>query len=371
MEEKKKQFMIRNFELCTSIDESFNQQEFEQKLKDYAYAVEWAYIIHDKDVNKDGTPKHKHIHLFVQGDNTHPVSVHAKYFGVAEQFIERIKDKRFYRACRYLTHLNAPEKYQYPMEDVRASFNYRDKMVKDIVQSNNEQLKTELIKDILGGAVKKYDIHNHAKKMNIDETYLVKWRRDIENAFKVKNEKVGIESNRSMEVIYIYGKSGVGKSSFGKYLAQKKNYHVFISSSSNDIFDGYAEEECVLLDDVRYETFQNYADSLKLFDNNTSSRYRSRYYNKLILADLIILTSTQPIDSVFNNLNEDARQIRRRISTVIELNEKEAIVSAYDEKTNQYYESFRFENPLNEYLKNLPKKEKKDTISWLRKTFIE
>lgn len=96
---------------------------------------------------------------------------------------------------------------------------------------------------------------------------------------------------RNLEVLYITGLSGSGKTTYAKYLASLKHFDYFVSGSGEDFLDGYDKEECIILDDFRGGTMK-FSELLKMLDNNTNSSVRSRYYNKDISnCKLMIITS--------------------------------------------------------------------------------
>lgn len=72
--------------------------------------TKWAYILHDKDVTDNGTPKEPHYHVLVWLNNAYDSKYVAQWFGVQEQYLERIKSD--VGAEEYLMHENAPDKYQ-------------------------------------------------------------------------------------------------------------------------------------------------------------------------------------------------------------------------------------------------------------------
>ena len=140
----------------------------------------------------------------------------------------------------------------------------------------------------------------------------------ITKAEKFRSYKL---SERNLEVVYVCGASGSGKTTFGKWIASKLNYDPFVSGSGEDFLDGYDKEECIILDDFRAGTMK-FSELLKMLDNNTNSSVRSRYYNKDISnCKLIVLTTIlQPAElySFFKNedgsLNgEPIEQFYRRI----------------------------------------------------------
>lgn len=121
-----------------------------------------------------------------------------------------------------------------------------------------------------------------------------KLRSKIKAMQEYRAFKIG---DRDMEVVYITGQSGSGKTVFAKYLAEKLHFDYFVSGSGDDFLDGYDKEECIILDDFRASSMR-FAEMLKMIDNNTNSTVRSRYYNKDISnCRLMIMTSIyEPCD---------------------------------------------------------------------------
>ena len=52
---------------------------------------------------------------------------------------------------------------------------------------------------------------------------------------------------RNLEVVYITGGSGSGKTLSAKYFAEKFGYDSFVSGSGDDFLDGYDKEECLII----------------------------------------------------------------------------------------------------------------------------
>ena len=121
-------------------------------------------------------------------------------------------------------------------------------------------------------------------------------------------------SDRNMEVIYITGQSGSGKTVLAKYLADQMHFDYFISGSGEDFLDGYDKEECIILDDFR-ATSMRFAEMLKMIDNNTNSTVRSRYYNKDISnCHLMIITSIQKPGELYSMFRTDAPFTREPVA---------------------------------------------------------
>lgn len=93
--------------------ESYNPIEVLETLK--SKFKEWAYCLHDSDVNYDGELKKPHIHWVGRGD-PRTLSAVAKFLGLKENEVEL--GKNFKALIQYLIHLNNPEKAQYSIENV-------------------------------------------------------------------------------------------------------------------------------------------------------------------------------------------------------------------------------------------------------------
>lgn len=84
------------------------------------YFGQWCYILHDKDVNDDGTPKKAHYHVYGKLDTARiPQSV-ANALGVGIASLRVVSSWR--GAVRYTVHLDHPDKHQYSVDDVVANF---------------------------------------------------------------------------------------------------------------------------------------------------------------------------------------------------------------------------------------------------------
>lgn len=93
--------------------ESYNPIEVLETLK--SKFKEWAYCLHDSDVNDEGELKKPHIHWVGRGD-PRTLSAVAKFLGLKENEVEL--GKNFKALIQYLIHLNNPEKAQYSIENV-------------------------------------------------------------------------------------------------------------------------------------------------------------------------------------------------------------------------------------------------------------
>lgn len=342
---------LRMCEICqqTSHIESIDNMI---KLIKANQAVErFAYIIHDKDVDADNKLKAEHIHIMIKFAYSYNVMTLAKQLNLESQYIQKIQSRNYEDALLYLTHANAKEKYQYSSDAVKANFDYVaicERYLKRKEQaltklSEKEQLKL-LCEEIVQGKIRRYNYFEY-----ISTDFFVRYRTKFENAFKMRDDMLKAQENRILEVIYMVGDSGSGKTTYAKEIAKQKGYSYFVSSASNDILDSYSGQDCLILDDLRPSCL-SLSDLLKLLDNHTSSTAKSRYYNKILECKLIIITTVINIEDFFKNVfqeqDEPLTQLKRRCSTYLEFTKQEIRVSMYDATLQDYKYINNIKNPI-------------------------
>ena len=91
-----------------------------------------------------------------------------------------------------------------------------------------------------------------------------------------------LNSARNLQVVFICGKGGTGKTYYAKKMLESMELDYCVSSSSNDPFQDYMGQKAMILDDLRDTAFRDgrsdgFDDLLKILDNNTSSSVKSRF----------------------------------------------------------------------------------------------
>ena len=77
----------------------------------------YAFILHDKDIYEDGTPKLPHYHIYLKYKNARDFETIQNHFQGAH--IEQANDEK--SCIQYLTHKNDENKYQYNPEEVKTN----------------------------------------------------------------------------------------------------------------------------------------------------------------------------------------------------------------------------------------------------------
>lgn len=341
--------------------ETENEKTGNKPLKDY------LYILHDKDTYteerikelqskypdneqykklKVGDKRPAHWHVYLRFNYPVTFDFIASAFGVSTSCIEKVVS-RFANCINYATH-NTEEakkenKYHYNDDEVVANFLWKKEREIAINEEHKKNRKNEIIKSIGDGTIRKF---NYYEYITIEEynTY----KKDIDNAFNYREDMIkGV--NRDMECIFISGNAGSGKTTYAKRYADSKGYSAYISSGSNDVLDDYRGQDCLILDDLR-PSCMGLSDLLKMLDNHTNSTVKSRYRNKSLQeCRLIIITSVLSLEEFFKNVfteqTEPVKQLQRRCTTKIKMDNQFLYISFYDEEKENYTEERKVKNP--------------------------
>lgn len=321
----------RTIDITQQVSRGYTKEYVQKQLAEWGVVKDYAYILHDKDLHTNGTPVEPHVHCMIRFNSAVPTTAILKRLqGVCE--IGQLEKCKAWNSClAYLTHKNAPEKYQYPDSDVVSNFDWQTLAAKAI--------KFDLSPVLLGiesGAIKRYNIVDY---IGIED--YTKCKRQLDTAFEYRNRKIR-SLDREMKCIFISGKAGCGKTSNAKKIARSFGYECYVSSGGKNPLDNYEGQECIILDDCRPSTFA-LADFLKLTDPHTDSLVGCRYYNKSISeCKLMIVTSVLDIDDFYEKIQENEKepkiQLYRRFEQRFIMDYK--TVKAYtfdDNKLNYVY----------------------------------
>lgn len=326
----------------------------ENKLKPEKY----AFIVHDKDVDKDGNAEQDHVHVMLKFKNARSLTNIAKVLKDNPQYIE-IYDN-FNNGLSYLIHAtdNAILKHQYSASDVKANFDYVAEIAK-IEKSVSKARKSNRIKQLLDalycGAITRKEIEKELSgsdygrlRRQIDDI----WAKHLQFEAEKWREEM-LAQGKAITVIWIFGEAGTGKSSLAKEYAEKQNRPYYVTGSSRDIFQNYSGERTLIMDEFRPKVIP-YQDLLRITDPFGSQVMApSRYNDKALACDLIIITSPfSPLEfyreefglnSEFTSFNKISRidkfeQLNRRISLTLEVTSTEIKGVAYDAIDERFHD---------------------------------
>lgn len=302
---------LRQMEIVTDADKL--KVDIQETCMKYKTIKEWAYILHDKD----DTRPHYHIYLNF-GTSSCDTSMVANWFQVAENFVSKVKGRKT-DMLLYLTHGNDSQKnkHQYSPEEVHANFDF----------------ETEIENSKIIGDFKKYSYAEQLKYINtLPISEKAKAFTQLKKLWELECQTLCLDTDRNMDVVFITGKPGAGKTTYAKKMLDKLGYDYCISSSSNDPFQDYLGQRAIILDDLRDTAFE-LEDILKLLDNNTKSSVKSRFNNKVFNGQMIVITSSVPLAYWYRKYKssniESLDQLYRRIGTYV--NVDKTFIYVYDD----------------------------------------
>ena len=103
----------------------------------------YAFIIHDKDLNNDGELKKPHTHIVLEFNNARWSSSIAEELGILPNYLQNCNN--FEKALDYLIHFNDDTKYQYSIDEVKG--NLKKQLIKSINSFGKDE--NEVVKDII------------------------------------------------------------------------------------------------------------------------------------------------------------------------------------------------------------------------------
>ncbi len=327
---------MRNAFIRVSAKNNTNNGVVEYTLDDIKRIVEdftlrytdtkYALIEHNRDKSPDGAVA-KHFHIFMKF-----------YYPVQFKYIKEIfpygniQSGRSANACvQYLIHKNNSDKTQYNKAEIIRNFK-DDEFDIMFIKSKSAIRKeeTDELENILSNIAE-----NKIKRFNVDEFVSVqissKYKKQIDNAFKYRDLKLMKDPSRDIQVIFITGDSGNGKTVFAKKAFCADYDGICISSSSNDPLQEYADQDVLILDDLRDDDFK-FQDLLKLLDPHTGSSVKSRFHNKMFMGKCIIITSYKRLEEWYGKVPSSAKkQLYRRISLYVEVEKDSIFIYEIDE----------------------------------------
>lgn len=335
----------------------------QNKIDSDIHPKRYAIINHNKDVDGNGKRTEDNWHVMFEFQNPRYLNSIAKLLGEKDQFIQ-IWDKGVNNGFSYLTHRtdDSKDKYQYDPSEVTANFDY-PKFLKDVsiqvtrarkrTNAKNKGKTDQLLDALYEGKIQKTDVEDQLKgsqygkiRKQIDDVDDRRLRKEAEDF-----REHMLKNKIPLETIWLFGGPGTGKTTLAKEIAKKKGNPFFVSGSSRDIFQNYKGEHTIILDDLRPK-FIEYSDLLRITDPySPSTMAPSRYRDKYLACDLIIITSPfsplqfycedfhiapQDMEFELGECVDSFGQLKRRILLTIYITDMEFCLAEYDPISKSY-----------------------------------
>ena len=310
-----------------------NKDDIINHLEKHFADAEWAYILHDKDVEK-GVKKDEHIHIAFYFPNARSPKNVASIMGDKPQSVEVFTGRwAKQNMFAYLIHATdsaiAEGKHRYNAYEVTANFDYIKFMNNVQATAESKKLDIEDIQArIISGDIilKDFFVDGKLGDASVAGLFYTNNKQKIDRAIETRYKiQMSSKEEIDLEVIYIQGAAGSGKTTIAKEYALRKYGDYFITGSSNDAVQDYMGEPVAIFDDARPSDFDA-SDWLKMLDPyNNKSTVTSRYYNKYLAVRCIILTTTIPFEEFFvyaknkAGVDEPVSQFMRRFKLVIKV----------------------------------------------------
>ncbi|HAR0503816.1 TPA: replication initiator protein [Enterococcus faecium] len=345
--------------LNLTIDELKRNCESDHSIK------EFAMIVHDKDLKEDkSTYVEPHLHLFLNFKQQKSLKYVAELVSDKENYIDyfnkdTVPDKNERNGFLYLLHRtkSASHKHQYSIDELIVSddSNIKQKIKKwednyfKFVKKNESSNRRAVVKkyleqyseflidfDELERKLNRYEI---AKNMDVIK------KIDTLRLKKLHQQYVEDERYKNKKVLWIYGSSGLGKTRLSKEIAQnfidnnssKRNQSIYMTQSNRDPFQDYTSENVIILEEFRSTTGIAENELFQILDKtNANFSAGSRYSDKKLMPDLVIINSIYAPTEVLTSEIIDVNQMIRRIDAILHLDKMNIAKQKYQDR--QFYD---------------------------------
>lgn len=345
--------------LNLDIDQLKVRCESDDDIKDF------AMIVHDKDLAEDKTTfVEPHLHLFISFKQHKSLKYVSELVSDKENRIdffnrETVPNKNERNGFLYLLHRtqSASHKHQYSIDELIVSddSNIKQKIKKwednyfKFVKKNESRNRKAIVKKYLeqyseflidfDELERKLNAYEIAKNMDIIK------KIDALRLKKLYQRYVDDERYKNKKVVWIYGRSGLGKSRLSREIAQnfidnnlnKHNQSIYVTQSNRDPFQDYTSENVIILEEFRSTTGIAENELFQILDKtNANFSAGSRYSDKKLMPDLVIINSIYAPTEVLTSEIIDVNQIIRRIDAILHLDKMNIAKQKYQDK--QFYD---------------------------------
>lgn len=302
----------------------YSLNDMKRTLENWSTTTDMTYWLIEHKADEDiDLP---HFHIVIKMKNPTPKTSFISKFPYSD-----IQSARNIKSCvQYLVHLNDSTKTSYGWDEIVT--NCSDMAKYKVKSASQDEVTLQSILDkIDSGEIREF---NQFEMIPIN--LWAKYKTRIENALTYYRERICMDKNREIQVQFLTGDTGTGKTTFAKDYCEKMGLSYCITSSSNDPMQDYKGEDVLIMDDLRDSDY-TFTDLLKTLDNHTHSTVRSRYHNKAFIGRMIIITSYKPLTDWYPNIDEDSRQqLFRRIQSIQEFTKTHIKVYQYDPLAREY-----------------------------------
>lgn len=280
------------------LEHDFSHDSIKSRLASLSGVIYWCLC---DEIGEEGTP---HTHVFLYSPNAIPFStIQQRFYGAhIEPAKGSNRENRDY-VCKGGKWLN-DAKHETSLPD---TFEESGELPPE--RSKRETVSEEILEEIESGATNAEILRHHPGALNrlhhidaarqtlLEERYRNKWR--------------------DLEVTYLYGSPGTGKT---RHVMEKYGYsNVYRVTNYDHPYDGYKGQDVILFDEFR--SSRPFTEMLDVLDSYPLS-LPCRYADKVACFTKVYIISNIPLEQQYRNIQTDEpdsfQAFRRRIHKVIE-----------------------------------------------------
>lgn len=321
----------------------------------------WAYCAHDRDeysaLDEENNPEHikgnkkpKHWHICLEmGSNQAEIGTIAKWFGIADNFINVAKGKgAFLDIVQYLTHEDEKQqglgKRLYEDDEVKANFDFRRELDK------RAENRLKYGKDLDAKEQQRYDVlYNGKSLLQCQKDDAVLYMEDYKELKKLRMEYLSQLPPPPMRInFYVQGRGGLGKGLMCRALARNlcpdmiDDSEIFFEvGAPGAAFEGYDGQPVIIWNDRRHNTLlkelKGRENVFNVFDTHPTRQKQNIKFGSVALVNKVnIVNSIEPYDEFLDGFvakhknengeweqEEDKGQSYRRFPFIMPLREED------------------------------------------------
>lgn len=146
-------WVFYNFRSTKFVFELYPDNENQQSVIDYINLFGrlenfiYRYILHDKDIKKDGSPTKPHYHLYLETDRRYTASKLLDKIGLDDnKWVMECDSKSAF--LRYLIHYDNPDKHLYSIDSVHTNIDNFDEL--SIWRKPRKSKQSKILKELRG-----------------------------------------------------------------------------------------------------------------------------------------------------------------------------------------------------------------------------
>ena len=321
---KSRTFNIMQYEKHPDTGDPLLDEGTIEKALNHKSIKQWAYICHDADVfsekdeidnpdHKQGDVKPRHWHIVLKVGYAIDVTVIAKWFGIAENFVDVPKGAGAFLDCvQYLTHEDLKQqgmgKRLYDDDKVKANFDFRMKLDKRAENrmkygadlDPRDQMRHNVM---YGGWTMEQCEKSDPLVYMADLDRLKRYRLDyLQNRAPMPALRINY---------YIDGLGGIGKNTASRALAKSlfPDYEgkcYFEVGGDKVSFEGYDGEPVIIWNDRRAAGFVSAfgrEETFDIFDSHpTDARHNVKYGSVRLINAVNIVNGVDPYEEFLDGL---------------------------------------------------------------------